>query len=113
MSPNPALSIRASEEFINSIIAAVQAVEPSCAKGLTQIFLHGITADVEPHTADLADTLPWMCPNDTGISGEAPKPLTPPPEVPLYNKYDPLTPTRMCDQIKNQIKFYFYGTFHT
>jgi len=49
-------------------------VEPSCAKGLTQTFLHGITADVEPHTADLADTLPWMCPNDTGISGEAPKP---------------------------------------
>ena len=62
--------IRASEEFTDSIIASVQAVEPSCAKGLTQIFL----ADVEPHTADLADTLPWMCTNDTGISGEAPKP---------------------------------------
>jgi len=98
MSPNPALSVSctgcerlsvritqverrietlleicASEEFIDSIIALVQAVEPSCAKGLTQIFQHGITADVEPHTADLADTLPWMCPSDTGISGEAPK----------------------------------------
>jgi len=36
-------------------------------------FVRGITADVEPHAADLADTLPWMCPNDTGISGEAPK----------------------------------------
>ena len=65
--------ICASEEFIDSIIAPVQVVEPPCAKGLTQTFLHGITADVEPHAADLADTLPWMCPNDTGISGEAPK----------------------------------------
>ena len=69
--------IHASEEFIDSIIAPVQAVEPSCTKGLTKIFVHGITADVEPHTADLADTLPWICPNDTGISGEAPKPAGP------------------------------------
>ena len=59
--------IRANEEFI---IAPVQAVEPSCAKGLTQIFLHGIPADVEFRASDLADTLPWMFPNDTGISGE-------------------------------------------
>jgi len=40
-------------------------------------FVRGITADVEPHAADLADTLPWMCPNDTGISGEAPEPSGP------------------------------------
>jgi len=70
MSPNPALSvscreceqlsvritqlekrietlqdISANEEFIDSIIAPVQAVKPSCAKGLTQIFLCWITAN--------------------------------------------------------------------
>ena len=59
--------IRANEEFIDYITASVQAVEPSCAKGLTQTFLRGITADVESHAADLADTLPWMCPNDWNI----------------------------------------------
>ena len=106
----------ASEEFIDSIIAPVQAVESSCAKGLTQIFLHGITADVEPHTADLADTLPWMCPNDTGISGEAPKPAGP-TDISYWNsvgaKQKSSTPARTWGlTYKGCVRTLAYALFH-
>jgi len=48
-----------------------------CQRTNSDFFLCGITADVEPHAADLADTLPWMCPNNTGTSVKAPKPARP------------------------------------
>lgn len=36
-----------------------------------QTFIHGITSAVEHPATDLADTLPWTCPNTSGSAVEA------------------------------------------
>lgn len=48
------------ETFIESIAAAAQGAENG------QTFLRRSTSAVEQPVTDLADTLPWICPNATG-----------------------------------------------
>lgn len=129
--------IRESEQFIDSVAASMHLAEPANANGQTQTFN---TSSVEHPDMDLADTLPWICPNTTGYSAPKPAPpndashwhrigarpkastpartwsdvvghrgksgtkpvwrgptLTPPPELPLQNRYDALTVLEMCE----------------
>ncbi|KAL7397468.1 hypothetical protein ABVT39_022517 [Epinephelus coioides] len=58
--------IRENEQFIDSVAANIQG-----ADGQTGVY--GNTTNVEHTIADLADTIPWICPNTTGSAAEAPK----------------------------------------
>lgn len=58
--------IRESEQFIDSVAANIQGADG-------QTFIYGNTTNVEHTIADLADTIPWICPNTTGSAAEAPK----------------------------------------
>ncbi|KAL7372750.1 hypothetical protein ABVT39_021796 [Epinephelus coioides] len=57
---------RESEQFIDSAAANIQGADG-------QTFIFGNTSNVEHTIADLADTIPWICPNTTGSAAEAPK----------------------------------------
>lgn len=58
--------IRESEQFIDSVAANIQGADG-------QTFIYGNTTNVEHTIADLADTVPWICPNTSGLAAEAPK----------------------------------------
>ncbi|KAL7393455.1 hypothetical protein ABVT39_011044 [Epinephelus coioides] len=58
--------IRESGQFIDSAAANIQGADE-------QTFIYGNTTNVEHTTTDLADTIPWICPNTTGSAAEAPK----------------------------------------
>ena len=58
--------IRESEQFIDSVAATILGADgQSC--------IYGNTSNVEHTIADLADTIPWICPNTTESAAEAPK----------------------------------------
>ncbi len=51
-----------SEPFIDSVAVTIQGAEG-------ETFTQGITSNVEHPITDLADTLPWICPNAAGLAG--------------------------------------------
>ncbi|KAL7394085.1 hypothetical protein ABVT39_020320 [Epinephelus coioides] len=55
-----------SEQFIDSVAANIQGADG-------QTVIYGNTTNVEHTIADLADTIPWICPNTAGSAAEAPK----------------------------------------
>ncbi len=59
-----------SEQFIDSVEVPIQGADG-------QTFIQRIKSNVEHPITDLADTLPCICTNATGLAAEAPKPAFP------------------------------------